>query len=515
MLPLRLAPAAALLASAIWSVAPLQAGQDSEEAEATVARPNVVFILADDLGYGDLRSYNEASRIPTPRLDRLAAEGLRFTDAHSPSAVCTPTRYGILTGRYAWRTALQRNVLWEWDPPLLEEERTTLAELARTAGYRTACIGKWHLGWNWPLNDGRTLRDLVPLPALRLPMELRSTFARMVDLDAAIPGGPLDHGFEHFFGDDVPHFPPYAFVEDDRLTERPTSTLPPTMFGTPGPMVPGWDLSVVLPTLARRAAVWIEQQEEPFFLYLSLTAPHTPIAPSPHFAGKSGAGPYGDFVHEVDWVAGVVLDALERKGIAKETLVVFASDNGSPGRDGEHMMSGEVNSVRRLQHDPSGGWRGIKGDIHEGGHRIPLIVRWPGQVEAGRTSDVMLSLTDLYRTLASAMEAEVPAGNGEDSFDALPLWLDESPQPPRDHLVMQSFEGVLAIREGPWKLIFSRNHGGFSPDPFVAEGPPGQLYNLQDDPGETRNRFESEPARVKQLEARIRDLIQAGSSRPR
>ena len=492
------------------------AGALAQEPSASQAErpPNVVLILADDLGYGDLACYNEESRIPTPRLDALASEGTRFTDAHSPSGVCTPTRYGIMTGRYAWRTELKQNVLWPWDPPLVEDERSTLAELARSRGYRTACIGKWHLGWDWPLKNGKRLDALTK--GVHLADSMRLGLEERIDFTQAIEGGPLDHGFDYYYGDDVPHFPPYAFVENDRLTEQPSASKPRWMFGTDGPAVPGWDVSVVLPTIARRSAVWLEERvraaETPFFLYVAMTAPHTPIAPSTQFAGTSKAGAYGDFVHEVDWVVGVVLDSLERAGVAQETLVVFASDNGSPGRDGAEHMSGQVGSVRRLGHDPSGGWRGVKGDIWEGGHRIPLIVRWPGQVPAERVSDAPFVLTDLYRTLAAAMGADVPAGNGEDSFESLALWRGEADAALRDHLVHHSFHGMYAIRQGSWKLALGRGHGGFSLESPKANEPRGQLYDLASDPGEQHNRFLDEPQRVKELEQLLLRVYEQGKS---
>ena len=477
--------------------------------------PNVVLILADDLGYGDVGCYNPESKIPTPRLDGLAAAGVRATDAHSPSSVCTPTRYGVLTGRYAWRTALTKSVLWPWDPPLLEDERVTLPELLRTRGYATACIGKWHLGWDWPVDEDARVTDL--LDGHTWPRARRAEIGARVDWSRPIGGGPTAHGFDHYFGDDVPNFPPYAFLEDDRVRTRPTTRKPEGMFGHAGPAAPGWDLSVVMPTLARRAAAWIDAREAdaPFFLYLPLTAPHTPIAPTPRFAGASEAGAYGDFVAEVDWVVGVVLDALARGGFEDDTLVVFTSDNGSPQRDGA-AMSGPVGAVKsRFGHDPSRPWRGLKSDAWEGGHRVPFLARWPGRTTPGRVAETPIVLTDLYRTIARAagLDAEALAG-AEDSFDAsAALFGDAPPAAARDHLVHHSGQGVFAIREGRWKLILGRGSGGFSRWTPPADAPAGQLYDLLDDPGERTNVHDARPDVVARLRTRLDDLRRRGTSR--
>lgn len=478
--------------------------------------PNVVVILADDLGYGDLGCFNDESKIPTPHLDRLAAEGLRLTDAHSPSSVCTPTRYGLLTGRYAWRTALTKSVLWPWDPPLIEDARRTLPELLRDAGYRTACVGKWHLGWDWPLDEAGRVTD--EFEGHTWPAARRGEIGARVNWERPIAGGPLAHGFDHYFGDDVPNFPPYTFIEDDRALLRPTAQKPPGMFGHAGPALPGWDLGVVLPTLAQRAASWIEEHgrtggDAPFFLYLPLTAPHTPIAPSPHFAGKSAAGAYGDFVCEVDWVVGEVLAALERSGAAGDTLVVFTSDNGSPQRNGVGM-SGPVGSVlEEFGHDPSRPWRGLKSDAWEGGHRVPFLVRWPGRVPAGAESPAPLVHTDLYRTLANLVGQAVPDDAGEDSVDQLAV-LTGGDAAARDHLVHHSGNGLFGIRVGRWKLIEGRGSGGFSRWTPPEDAPAGQLYDLESDPAEQRNVYAEHPEVVAELQARLAEIRAAGRSVP-
>ena len=480
--------------------------------------PNVVLILADDLGYGDLGCFNPESKIPTPHLDRLASEGVRATDAHSPSSVCTPTRYGLLTGRYAWRTPLARGVLWPWDPPLIEPERDTLPELLRDAGYATACIGKWHLGWDWPIDETSHVTD--QLVGHTWPAKRRAEIGERVDWSRPIRGGPLAHGFDHYFGDDVPNFPPYTFIEDDRILVRPTTVRPKGMFGHDGPAAPGWDLSTVLPTLAQRAAAWIDERarapEDPFFLFVPLTAPHTPIAPSPRFAGASDAGAYGDFVTEVDWVVGEVLGALTRGELDEDTLVIFTSDNGSPQRDGTGM-SGPVGAVKeRFGHDPSRPWRGLKSDAWEGGHRVPFIARWPGRIEAGRTTDAPIVLTDLYRTSlrAAGIDQFDETHGGEDSFDVLDVLIGGEPREPRrDHLIHHSGNGTFAIRDGRWKLILGRTSGGFSKWKPPTDAPEGQLYELAADPGETKNLFAKHPKIVARLKERLASIRAATTSR--
>ena len=275
--------------------------------------PNIVIILADDLGYGDLACYNDESKVPTPHLDRLASEGMRFTDAHSPSSVCTPTRYGLLTGRYCWRTSLKRWVLWSWDPPLIEEGRLTLPAMLQQHGYHSACIGKWHLGWRWATKDSSRIEQVVSSQESLGPE--RYEFANRVDFDKSIGGGPTTVDFNYYFGDDVPNFPPYGFIENNRLLALPTATKPREMYGANGPMVPGWKLEAVMPKLEEKVSIYLDERGKdndgkPFFLYMPLTAPHTPIAPTKRFLGMSQAGRYGDFVYEVDWTVGQVVAAL-------------------------------------------------------------------------------------------------------------------------------------------------------------------------------------------------------------
>jgi arylsulfatase A-like enzyme len=481
--------------------------------------PNIVFVLADDLGYGDLGCYNDESLIPTPHLDRLASQGLRFTDAHTPSSVCTPTRYGFLTGRYCWRSRMKRSVLWPWDPPLIEADRLTLPAMLGKKGYRTACIGKWHLGWDWPLQGGGYITD--EFSGFTIPKKQRDAFGKRIDFARPTRGGPTDRGFDYYFGDDVPNFPPYSFLENRQTVGLPTADKPNGMFGHIGPALPGWDLSLVLPTLAQRAASYIEEQaktaDEPFFLFMPLTAPHTPIAPSPHFIGKSKAGWYGDFVHEVDWVVGQVLAALERSGQTNDTLVFFTSDNGSPQRDGTNMV-GPTGSVKaNFGHDPSRPWRGMKSDAWEAGHRVPFIVRWPGRVAAGQVTGEPIILTDCIRTIAGLVGFALPENAAEDSFDfrhVLEGKKRKAGTPGRDHLIHHSGSGLFAVRQGEWKLIFGKGSGGFSRYKPPADAPKGQLYNLKADPGERNNLYREQPEVVSRLTALLDQAQQLNRTYP-
>jgi len=320
--------------------------------------PNIIYILADDLGYGDVSCLNPESKIPTPNLDRLADQGITFTDAHSGSAVCSPTRYGILTGRYAWRSRLQSGVLWTWNPPLIEKNRLTVADYLRQKDYSTACIGKWHLGWTWPDKDGNALKHTGAEKGWN------------VDFERKIEDGPTTKGFDYYFGTDVPNFPPYCFIENDQTIGVPTIAKPDSVYGVPGVMLEGWDLVQILPGLEKKAVQYIHERAEsnrPFFLYFPLTAPHTPIAPAEEYQGKSEAGAYGDFVHQVDAVVGSVIQTLEEEGIAENTLIIFTSDNGSPGRDGTNM-EGPTNTVKKYGHQSRTAFSG--GMVHppEPGH---------------------------------------------------------------------------------------------------------------------------------------------------
>ena len=446
------------------------------------ALPNIVVILADDLGYGDLSCYSNSTQVETAHIDKLASQGIRFTDAHSSSAVCTPTRYSLITGRYAWRTRLKEWVLWQWDPPLIDANRLTLPAMLKDKGYYTAAVGKWHLGWDWPTTDGISAKEMNGVN---------------VDYTKPIGGGPLAYGFDYYYGDDVPNFPPYTFIENDKVVVEPTVMKPDSLFGAAGKMAEGWKLEGVMPAITQKAVETIEQAaqqpHQPFFLYFALTAPHTPIAPTDLFKNKSQAGLYGDFVMEVDWSVGQIMDALERTHVNENTLVIFTSDNGSPARDGTNF-SGPLGSVmKRYDHLPNGNLRGLKADIWEGGHRIPFIVRWPGKTPENTTDDHTICSIDIMATIAQLINYALPQDATEDSYNILPLFQGEEAERLASRaLVHHSGGGVFAVRKGPWKLILSDRSGGFS-DNLYKEGygieTSGQLYNLSSDLEERENLY--------------------------
>jgi len=482
--------------------------------------PNIIFILADDLGYGDLSCLNPDSKISTPNLDKLAKQGITFTDAHSGSAVCSPTRYGLLTGRYAWRSRLKSSVLWPWDEPLIEPDRITIGDYLKQHGYSTACIGKWHLGWDWPTHDGSRINDEIPIG--KWNSEIRDPFGNKIDFTQKISNGPITRGFDYYFGDDVPNFAPYCFIENDKTVGLPTQEKPKDMFGTLGPMQEGWDLDAVMPALTQKAVDYINaraddnpfnKKDGSFFLYVPLTAPHTPIAPAEEFKNKSQAGAYGDFVQQVDWTVGQIIQALEKSDQLEKTLLIFSSDNGSPGRDGTNM-SGPVSSVKRFDHNPSFIYRGTKADIWEGGHRIPFIASWPGKIKPGIFSNELICLTDFFATCAALFGEKLSADVGGDSYNILPVILGETHESPiREAVVHHSIQGMFAIRWGEWKLIEGKGSGGWSKegkdDPAL-----GQLYNIQDDPGEKNNLYQKHPEIVQRLTALLEKYRRGNRSRP-
>ncbi|MEZ6134278.1 MAG: arylsulfatase [Pirellulaceae bacterium] len=475
--------------------------------------PNIVILYADDMGHGDLEVQNPQSKIPTPNLNQLAAQGTRFTDAHSSSGICTPSRYALLQGRYHWRKF--HGIVNAFDQPVLDEERTTIAELLKARGYRTACIGKWHLGWDWDAIK-RPGATLVVHESASKPQYLPSAF----DWQQAIPGGPLSHGFDYYFGDDVPNFPPYAWFENDRVITEPTVPLTspkPTAEGNwearPGPAVADWDFWEVMPKLTDRAVEWIGEQkaDQPFFLYFPFTSPHAPIVPAKEFIGKSQAGGYGDFVVQTDDTVGRVLAALRAAGVEDNTLVIFSSDNG-PERYA-------YDRVRNFKHRSMGTLRGLKRDLWEGGHRVPMIVKWPNRVPAGRISDELISQIDLYATLARVVGVDVPQDNAEDSCDQLGLLLGSSPTA-RDTLVHNTNANGYALRHGSWSLIAAKT-GAISKVPawfdeafgFTQHSQPGELYDLSQDIGQRKNLYAEQSEKVRELEQMLNTLQSAGQVR--
>jgi arylsulfatase A len=487
-------------------------------------QPNIIFILADDLGYGDLGCYNSESRIPTPNLDRLAAEGMRFTNAHTPSSVCTPTRYGILTGRYCWRTWLKKSVLDGFDPPLIEPDRLTVAKLLKQTGYTTACIGKWHLGMNWTQNTGHRMgvRDQ------------RGGFRPGYHVDYSLPtkGGPNDVGFDYFFGISASlDMSPYCFIENRRTVGIPEIRTPRTrslvMNQVAGVKTKDFKLNDVLPKTTAKAIDWINRQAESgkrFFAYLPLNAPHLPVVPNQQFIGMSRAGAYGDFVHEVDHQVGEILQALRRNKIEDNTLVIFTSDNGSCWGYWDFVEADDKklgnfgqrqHAIRPYNHQANRPWRGQKADTWEGGHRVPFIVRWPAQVKSGTTQHALVELTDLIATCAEITGTKIHPGSAEDSNSILPLLSGKSTTS-RTFAVHHALSGMFAIREGDWKLIIERGSGGFSqPRQIVAKAgePAGQLYNLETDPQETTNVYLKYPDMVRELTARLTAIQNAAPDR--
>lgn len=475
-----------------------------------ISRPNIVILYADDMGYGDLGALNAASKIPTPHLDGLATEGILFTDAHSSSGICTPSRYALLTGRYHWRKF--HEIVYPFGPSKFDAERLTLPEMLKQVGYRTAAIGKWHLGWDW---------DAIRRPGS--PAD--SIAAEDFDWSMSIPDGPLAHGFDYYFGDDVPNFPPYGWIENDALLVEPTETYVPNPApsegaaeGRAGPMVAGWRQDEVMPTLTDRAVEWIAEQKgsgKPFFLYFSWTSPHAPIVPTAAFQKTTQAGGYGDFVHQSDASAGRILSALDENDFSDDTIVIFTSDNGPE--------SYAYPRIRAFGHRSSGPLRGLKRDLWEGGHRLPFMVRWPGVIEKGRISDTLISQIDLMATLASAVGYALPDDAAEDSYDLLPLWRrDPEISSVRETHVHNTRKNHYAIRHGRWLLVDAKS-GGITKVPrwfdeendYQSNANEAALFDLESDLGQRHNLIADYPETATKLRALLERIRQQGYSAPR
>lgn len=479
-------------------------GLHSAAAPAKAERPNVLFIYADDLGLGDVSCYNAAAAWQTPHIDRLAAEGMLFTDAHSASALCTPSRYALMTGRYAWRGRLKRGVVNGYDGALLEVDRPTVATFFRERGYVTALFGKWHLGLDWT-RSGPELEN--------------------VDFARPFGGGPLAHGFDRFFGISASlDMPPYVWLRGDRAEEVPTGRIedsPPPRLWRAGPIGENFKMEDVQSRLIAEARQFLAEHAaaddgRPFLLFLTLASPHTPLLPTEAFAGSTPTA-YGDFVRQIDADVGSLLAALDELDLAENTLVVFTSDNGfAPAADLPEQV--------RAGHDPSGGRRGFKSDLYEGGHRVPFLVRWPGRVSPGTCSGALIGQLDFFATGAEIAGAPLPAGAAEDSISFLPALQGATAR--RETLVNHSGEGRFALREGRWKLLLWPGSGGWSsptPQPSrwldvpatdLSTLPPYQLYDLASDPSEQHNVADAHPAIVDRLGRLLRAQIERGRSTP-
>lgn len=467
--------------------------------------PNIVFILADDLGYGDISSLNPDSRIKTPNIDNISTTGITFTDAHSSSAVSTPTRYGILTGRYNWRSTLKKGVLFGYSPPLIPSSRKTMAGMLKEQGYQTACIGKWHLGWDWNNVDKGS---------------------DSVDYSKPITNGPTTLGFDYFYGfSGSLDMAPYVYVENDLPTALPDrETIGNNLsvgsagydgaYWRKGPTGSDFDHQYCLQNLVERGGKFIIEKAssgKPYFLYLPLPAPHTPILPSDEFKNASGLNSYADFVMMVDAEVGNILKAIEKSGEKDNTIVIFASDNGcSPMADFESLLS--------KGHNPSYIYRGHKADLFEGGHRVACVMRWPGEIKKSFEISQTICLNDFMATFAAITGYKLSDNEAEDSFNLLPAIINPRFKGTiRESTIHHSIDGNFAIRKGRWKLLFSAGSGGWSsPKPGAEEEglPPVQLYDIVSDPGESINLQAEHQDIVNELTALLKKSIDEGRSTP-
>ncbi|QZE13958.1 arylsulfatase [Halosquirtibacter laminarini] len=471
--------------------------------------PNIVIIYADDMGYGDVSYQNPNGKIHTPNIDNLAKNGMVFPDAHSSSGICTPSRFALLTGQYHWRRT--HKIVNSFGPSLFKENEFTLPKMLQGSGYTTACIGKWHLGWDWQFNKEKINR--------------RNCAPEDLVTDQDINGGPTDQGFDYYFGDGTINFPPYAFIENKRFVEAPTVPLhlkdSRPLEGSwefrPGPMVKGWDPYKVLPTLTSKMEAFIKRQkkDKPFFLYLALPCPHAPIIPNEQFRGKSKAGAYGDFVVQTDDVVGRVNRALSRAGLDKNTIVIFTADNG-PERYA-------YNRIRNFNHRSMGNLRGLKRDTWEGGHRVPFVIKWPKHIKKGSSSDQVISQVDITSTLANIVGYTLKRDEAVDSYDLEPLLSGKKMNTTfRRGTVQNTKKNRYAIRVGDWVYIdsFSGEHTTAPawynkkehysvPDKSCK----GMLFNVKEDPQERVNLYSEYPEKVRMMKSMLTKYRKEGRSR--
>ncbi len=494
--------------------------------------PNIIILYADDMGYGDLSIQNPEAKLTTPNLDQLARDGIRFTDGHSSSGICTPSRFALLTGQYHWRRF--HGIVGPFGPSVFEANELTLPRMLKEYGYSTACIGKWHLGWDW---ESLKRPDAEATPVS--DSDRRMAFGpEDFDWSQSIPNGPLDQGFDYYFGDGTINFPPYAFIENDRFVVEPSEAFDLRGMQTkegnwefrPGPMARNWDPYRVLPAIRDKAIEWISKQDKntPFFLYVPFTSPHAPIIPNDEFDEKTQAGAFGDFVFETDFIAGEILTALDQTGFSENTIVIFTAENGP-----EHY---EYPRIQNFGHSSMGHLRGLKRDIYEGGHRVPFIIRWPGKIESGKVSDVLIHQVDIFRTIHAIVCASGDPSNSKkiatdawmqgflsdsvaiDGINQLPYLLGETDNALRTQAVHNTFANGFVMRKGEWALIdrFTGHHTDV-PEWYleqygygeIHQDCPGQLYNLKEDPSQKINLFEENPEKVEEL----RQILQSEKDR--
>jgi len=512
-----------LFSSVALALGLLAAWPSTAEADHHGAKPNILFILADDLGYGDVGCYNPEAKAPTPNIDRLAKEGMRFTDAHSPSTVCTPTRYSLLTGRMAFRNGMKGVFTGAGGPCLIEDDRLTIAGMLRGQGYATAMFGKWHVGLTFYDKEGK--------PITKNGLEA----VERIDYSQPITGGPIDRGFDHFFGTACCPTTDwlYAYIDGDKIPMPPTGIVnrkplpkhPYSRDNRPGMIAPGFDLEEVDMVFLQKSLEFLEEHkkkspDKPFFLFHSAQAVHLPSFAGRAFKGKTKAGPHGDFIFELDYIIGLLMSKLDQLGYGENTLVIFTSDNGPEVRT-------VIDMRKTHKHDGARPWRGVKRDQWEGGHRVPFIARWPKQIKAGSTSAQTICLTDVMATCAALTGAAIPRNAAEDSYNILPVLLGQAgDKPVREYTLHQTISLALAIRHGSWKYLNHKGSGGNNYGregewgmkqfalPERAPNAPGQLYDLAKDPGETTNLYNEHPEIVKALKAKLDEYKTSGRSAP-
>lgn len=483
----------------LWLL-PLLCGADMPSSR----HPNVVIILTDDMGYGDVSRYNPDSKIQTPHMDALADESVWCTDVHATSSICSPSRYGLLTGRYPWRGKLKFGITDVFEESTIEAGRYCLPQMLKDQGYDTACIGKWHLGFEWPWRDG-----VVPKK-----FDRRDLQPEAFDWSKPIEGGPLAIGFDHYFGDDVPNFAPYAFIEDDHLTcdpvyvtrDRFSAVGEPGGLRGDGPGQADWSLEAVMPEITRRAVDYVvrkSKKETPFFLYFATTSPHTPVVPTKEFQGKSDAGFYGDYVIQTDDAVGQVVAALKANGCFENTLLIVTSDNGPCYYAYERL-------IKEKGHDASGILRGMKAETWEGGHRIPFIVSWPkGGLSGGRESDALISLADIFGTVADILNVQLPEHCAEDTQSAWASLTQNAVT--RKEMVHLNGAGFMGLRQNEWVLIegpagreesVTARKAGLRPSRDL----PVQLFNLREDPMQQTDVSASFPEKISAMSERLEEI---------